>query len=66
MMWVPLHAVLAILVLFGWPKKSHANEESNGYYGDDYFYPRYDYPEPEPEKPTLISSQKLSGKSGSK
>ncbi|XP_065935769.1 uncharacterized protein [Magallana gigas] len=60
MMRVHLHAVLGILVLFGLPKKSHANAESDGYYVDDYYYPPDYYPEPEPEKPTLISSQKLS------
>lgn len=56
MMRVPLFGVLVILGLYGLPKESHADEEGDYYYGDDFYYQEY----PEPEEPTLISSQKLS------
>uniref|UniRef100_K1R7T0 GMP synthase (glutamine-hydrolyzing) n=1 Tax=Magallana gigas TaxID=29159 RepID=K1R7T0_MAGGI len=42
--------------------ESHAYEEYDDYYGDDFYYQEY----PEPEEPTLISSQKLSGTSNCK
>lgn len=60
MMRVPLFTVLVILGLYGLPKESHANEEGDDYYGEELDYPEEEYQEP--EEPTLISSQKLSGK----
>lgn len=60
MMRVPLFTVLVILGLYGLPKESHANEEGDDYYAEEFDYPEEEYQEP--EEPTLISSQKLSGK----
>lgn len=59
-MRVPLFAVLVILGLYGLPKESHANEEDDYYYGEEFYNPEEEYPEP--DEPTLISSKKLSGK----
>lgn len=58
MMRVPLFAVLVILGLYGLPKESHANEEDDYYYGEEFYNPEEEYPEP--DEPTLISSKKLS------